>query len=209
VRRLLPLVAVTGAVVDISRGRGRWLRELVARGVAPERLTGADLLPEGVEAARRGAPGADILHTHARDLPFPHGTFALVRLITNLSLRPAGDCGRGRARDRSGGVDVWEQRWTNPLVVAADGGLEAVAGASHPALYEAGRHPTAVCGAVGAGRLVVKRAPRHRRDAAVRPRAANPFRRDLRWLSKGPRRAVGRVGRDRPLRHQNRTLPFR
>jgi 2-methylcitrate dehydratase PrpD len=52
------------------------------------------------------------------------------------------------------------------LVVAADAGLStgvalrayaegfeamaAVAGASHPALYDAGRHPTAVCGAVGA-----------------------------------------------------------
>jgi SAM-dependent methyltransferase len=120
-RRLLRWVPTEGAILDVGCGRGWWLAALLTHGVAAERLAAVDLLSDRVRAARRAAPGAEVAHADARDLPFPAGTFALVTLIATLSsastqddvLRMAAEAARVTAA--GGTVVVWEPRWTNPL----------------------------------------------------------------------------------------------
>jgi phosphatidylethanolamine/phosphatidyl-N-methylethanolamine N-methyltransferase len=58
-----------GPVVEIGPGTGPFTRELVARGVAPERLILVEFDPKFAQHLAREFPGARVLNEDARDLP--------------------------------------------------------------------------------------------------------------------------------------------
>jgi ubiquinone/menaquinone biosynthesis C-methylase UbiE len=80
-----PEIAGTGAILDAGCGRGWWLRALVEEGVEPGRLSGIDIQPERVAAARETLPGAEIQVGDARNLRVPDETFTVVLQLTLLS----------------------------------------------------------------------------------------------------------------------------
>jgi len=78
-------------VLDVGAGNGvelAWLREL---GALESNLSGIDLLPERVEAARRSFPNIDFRAGNAERLPFPDAAFDLLLTFTVFSsiLEPA------------------------------------------------------------------------------------------------------------------------
>ena len=97
------------------------MRELVEAGVQPERLSGIDIQPERVAAARQAVPGAEIAVGDARHLRFPDGGFAVVLQLTLLSslgspgaIREA--LGEGMRVLAPGGLLlIYEPRVPNPL----------------------------------------------------------------------------------------------
>jgi SAM-dependent methyltransferase len=118
--RLLALVTPElsrGPLLDVGCGNGWWLQRLTEAGVPPDRLSGVDILPERVAAARTAVAGADIREGDARTLGWNDATFAVVTLLTVLS--SLGDSAAQRATleeavrvTRSGGiVATWEPRW--------------------------------------------------------------------------------------------------
>lgn len=68
---------VAETVLDVGVGAGVFAEEFVRRGV---RLTGIDINPEMVEAARRYVPNAAFVEAPADTLPFEDGSFDLVFL---------------------------------------------------------------------------------------------------------------------------------
>jgi SAM-dependent methyltransferase len=78
----------TGHVLDLGCGRGRLLGALLARGAAPGRLHGVDLLADRVADARVRLPGVDIRQGDGRVLPLPDRTMAAVVMCTVLSSVP-------------------------------------------------------------------------------------------------------------------------
>jgi SAM-dependent methyltransferase len=85
-RRLLTLLQRYGftcwdtyKMLEIGCGTGYWLREFVKWGVRPENITGVDLLPDRVAAAKKLCPEAvQIQCGSAAELAFPKDTFDLV-----------------------------------------------------------------------------------------------------------------------------------
>jgi glycosyltransferase involved in cell wall biosynthesis/2-polyprenyl-3-methyl-5-hydroxy-6-metoxy-1,4-benzoquinol methylase len=121
--RLVPAVldalAGGGAVLDVGCGTGWLLALLAARGVAPERLHGLDLLSERVAAAGAAVPGAAVIAGDATALPHGDASLAVVTLVTVLSSlerpeqhRVLAECARVL---RPGGVlFVYDVRVPNP-----------------------------------------------------------------------------------------------
>jgi ubiquinone/menaquinone biosynthesis C-methylase UbiE len=76
-RSLLPLRGTE--VLEVGCGTGYWLRELVKWGADPERVTGVDLMPERLRAARQRCPASvRVIGAGADALPLPAGRFDLV-----------------------------------------------------------------------------------------------------------------------------------
>jgi ubiquinone/menaquinone biosynthesis C-methylase UbiE len=61
-----------------------WLLELMTERFPDAELTGIDLSPSFVAAARQKLPGATILEADMEDIPFPDGTFDRVASCCNL-----------------------------------------------------------------------------------------------------------------------------
>jgi SAM-dependent methyltransferase len=114
-------VASGGEVLDVGCGTGYWLEALAAAGVAPERLTGVDVLPARLEGAAARVPGASVRQADARDLPFEDGRFSVVLLFTVLSsLASREDVRRALSEARrvlrpSGTLLIYEPRLANLL----------------------------------------------------------------------------------------------
>lgn len=109
-----------GQILDVGCGGGWLLDDLSQRGVAAERLHGADLIESRVEAARKRVPGADIRFADARALPFEDGRFDSVTLLTTLSSMPESSIGPALKETRrvlspSGVVLCYEPRIANPF----------------------------------------------------------------------------------------------
>ncbi len=102
-------------------GRGWWLRSLVEAGVDPGRLSGIDIQPERVSAAREAVPGAEIQVGDARNLRASDESFGVVIQLTLLSslgshraIREA--LGEGMRVLAPGGLLlIYEPRVPNPL----------------------------------------------------------------------------------------------
>lgn len=116
-----PEIAGTGEILDVGCGTGWWMRALVEAGVDTDRLTGIDIQPERVEAAREAVPGALIEVGHAERLPFADESFTVVLQLTLLSslgsheqIREA--LGEGLRVVAPGGLLlIYEPRVPNPL----------------------------------------------------------------------------------------------
>jgi ubiquinone/menaquinone biosynthesis C-methylase UbiE len=66
-------------ILEVGCGSGHWIREFVKWGARPENLSGIDLLPERVAAAKQVCPHAvDIRCGSGTELPFTDQTFDLV-----------------------------------------------------------------------------------------------------------------------------------
>jgi len=78
-------------VLEVGSGRGGELAWLLELGASPADLTGVDLLPDRVEAARAAHPGLDFRTGNAEHLEFDDAAFDLVMAITVFSsiLEPA------------------------------------------------------------------------------------------------------------------------
>lgn len=72
-------------VLDVGCGSGMQLRRCIEYGGRPERLTGIDLLPNRIEAARALHPGITWLVGSAHELPFAPASFDVVLCSTVLS----------------------------------------------------------------------------------------------------------------------------
>jgi len=85
-RRLLALLRhhnvlqlETKKILEIGCGSGYWLREFIKWGARPENITGVDLLPDRVEAAKQLCPEAvSIQCGSAIQLAYPSVTFDLI-----------------------------------------------------------------------------------------------------------------------------------
>jgi SAM-dependent methyltransferase len=69
------------ATLDLGCGEGRVARDLALRG---HRVTGADVSPTLLDAAREAHPEGDYVLADAADLPFPDGSFDLVIAYNSL-----------------------------------------------------------------------------------------------------------------------------
>ncbi len=116
-----PEIEGTGRILDMGCGRGWWRRSLVAAGVDPGRLSGIDIQPERVSAAREAVPGAEIQVGDARNLRASDESFGVVIQLTLLSslgshraIREA--LGEGMRVLAPGGLLlIYEPRVPNPL----------------------------------------------------------------------------------------------
>lgn len=89
-RRLLAALRRHGAfplaerrILDLGCGNGQWLRTLVQWGARPEHVTGIDMLPDRVAAARRlCAPGTRVTCGDAAATGLPDASFDLVLQFT-------------------------------------------------------------------------------------------------------------------------------
>jgi SAM-dependent methyltransferase len=106
-----------GMLLDAGCGTGWWLERLLAEGVAPQRLTGVELLPERARAAAVRVAGASIEQGDLRRLPLPDGSCSLVTLFTVLSSMGSRAEARAaliearRVLAPAGAVVIWEPRW--------------------------------------------------------------------------------------------------
>ena len=97
-QRVVKLLSVKSAeplaaqrVLDVGCGEGRWLRRLIQWGASPENLTGVDLLPERIAAAREASPSAVRLHCCSADqMPIEKGSFDIVLCMNVFSSILAG-----------------------------------------------------------------------------------------------------------------------
>lgn len=106
-------------LLDAGCGGGWWLRTLLRWGARPELLTGVDLLPTAVTAARAVHPVVRIEQADASALPFPDGVFDVVSQFTMFSSVLNGGLRRQMARElrrvlRPGGVLLWYDFTFNP-----------------------------------------------------------------------------------------------
>ncbi|MEX0749443.1 MAG: class I SAM-dependent methyltransferase [Dehalococcoidia bacterium] len=73
-------------VLDIGCGNGEVLRDFLRYGARAEMLSGIDLLPERIDAAReRSAPAVEFSLGNAEHLPYPAGHVDLALMFTVLS----------------------------------------------------------------------------------------------------------------------------
>jgi len=107
-------------ILDVGCGVGAELALLVAIGAKPDRLSGIDIRPDAIEAARSLIPGAALVPGDAQQMPYPEGRFDLVYQAMALSSMPSFAMRRNVAAEmsrvtRSGGVIVsYDFAW-NPL----------------------------------------------------------------------------------------------
>jgi SAM-dependent methyltransferase len=106
-----------GVLLDAGCGTGWWLERLLAEGVAPQRLTGVELLPERARAAAVRVAGARVEQGDLRRLALADGSCSLVTLFTVLSSMGSPDEARAalvearRVLAPAGAVVIWEPRW--------------------------------------------------------------------------------------------------
>jgi SAM-dependent methyltransferase len=111
----------SGPILDLGSGTGWLLRALANAGVSAQRLTGLDVQPSRVAAARQAVPGARVMVADVRRLALPDGEFSLVLMLTLLSsLGSAGAVRQALAEARRvlapGGLLLcYEPRVPNPL----------------------------------------------------------------------------------------------
>lgn len=115
---LLPLAG--RRILDIGCGDGGMLRELQRLGAEPRYLTGVDLLPERVAAARQANPAISVAQGDATRLPLRGAAFDMVLLFTVVSSILDDDVRRGVAAEalrvlRPGGAVIWYDFIWNPL----------------------------------------------------------------------------------------------
>jgi SAM-dependent methyltransferase len=109
----------SGAALDLGCGPGG-LADLVRARVGALSWTGADLLAENVDEARRLRPWATWVETSADRLPFADGSFDVVVAATLFSSLPTPELERAVAAEagrvlRPGGWLVWyDLRYDNP-----------------------------------------------------------------------------------------------
>lgn len=107
----LPLLS--REILDVGCGTGAWLRNLIRWGAEPSRLTGVDLLPERIAAARALLPTAVRLERgDGTRLPFSDERFGLVLQSTVFSSILDGDVRQKVAREMlrvlaPAGLIVW------------------------------------------------------------------------------------------------------
>ncbi len=111
----------SGQIVDLGCGTGWSLRALADAGVSPERLTGLDVQPSRVAAARQAVPDARVMVADARRTALPDGEFSLVLMLTLLSSLGSGGAVREalsearRVLAPGGLLLCYEPRVPNPL----------------------------------------------------------------------------------------------
>ena len=121
-------LAPGSSILDVGCGTGWWLERLAIKdgrggvaGADARNLTGLELLPDRVAAARRRVPVAEVEIGDARMLPFGAESFDAVTLFTVLSsLATASDAKRALSEARrvlrpGGALLIWEPRIRNPL----------------------------------------------------------------------------------------------
>jgi len=72
-------------ILEVGCASGSVLRDLVLLGAEPSRLSGIDLVPDHIKAARLTLPEADLRVADARSLPYDPGQFDLVLVFTVFS----------------------------------------------------------------------------------------------------------------------------
>jgi ubiquinone/menaquinone biosynthesis C-methylase UbiE len=72
-------------ILDVGCGNGGELRRMTTMGATPTRLTGIDLTPVRIEAARRAMPASRFEACSAHQLPFPDNSFDLVTQYVTFS----------------------------------------------------------------------------------------------------------------------------
>lgn len=73
-------------ILEIGCGAGYWLRQFIQWGACADNVTGIDLLPERIRAARERSPkGARLSCGDASQLEFPNNTFDIVLQSTVFS----------------------------------------------------------------------------------------------------------------------------
>jgi SAM-dependent methyltransferase len=107
-------------LLDAGCGIGWWLRQLVAAGVAPERLHGVGLLEDRARRAAEAVAAATVVAGDLRALPYRDGRFTAVFVLTVLSSISDRDDALAATAEAwrvlaSGGVlVVWEPRVSTP-----------------------------------------------------------------------------------------------
>lgn len=107
-------------ILDVGCGTGGMLGELRRWGALPSQLTGIDLLPGYIEAARANEPEVTFLCGSAAELPFADASFDLVLAFTVFSSLLDLEVARAVAGSmnrvlRPGGAVVWyDLRHGNP-----------------------------------------------------------------------------------------------
>jgi len=72
-------------ILEIGCGGGRWLRDLIQWGAAPDRLYGIDLLEDRIKAAQQLNSNIHYATDNAEELDFPDKHFDIVLLATCLT----------------------------------------------------------------------------------------------------------------------------
>lgn len=116
--RLLPLAG--RRILDIGCGDGGMMRDLQRLGAEPRYLTGVDLLPERVAAARQANPAIGVALGDATRLPWRGAAFDMVLLFTVVSSILDDHVRRAVAAEalrvlRPGGAVIWYDFIWNPL----------------------------------------------------------------------------------------------
>jgi len=75
------------STLEVGCGQGGNLRQIVTI-LEPDDVYGIDINAGAIERARRNAPGAHVLHSIARDLPFENSRFDLVYTVGVLIHQP-------------------------------------------------------------------------------------------------------------------------
>jgi SAM-dependent methyltransferase len=115
------LLGPEARVLDIGCGAGGLLAWLVHSGARESNCVGVDLMPERVDQAREGLPGATFICADAVDRPWGQGRFDVVVLSMVLSSVLDGQqsrriAGHAGAAVAAGGVAVvYDTRYPSPL----------------------------------------------------------------------------------------------
>jgi ubiquinone/menaquinone biosynthesis C-methylase UbiE len=108
-------------ILDLGCGSGEHLAAFENWGARPENLSGIDLIPERIRAARKNYPQIRFELANAEALPFADGAFDLVAVFTVftsiLDRRMAANVSREivRVLSSGGGVIWYDFRMNNPL----------------------------------------------------------------------------------------------
>lgn len=108
-------------ILEVGCGSGGVLQELLSLGADASRLCGVDLLPDGIESARRNLPEVNLKVADARHLPFDKEAFDLVIVFTVFSSILNLGAARSVAEEISrvlkpgGAVASYDFRYNNPV----------------------------------------------------------------------------------------------
>lgn len=123
IRELFPALSRPLAecrLLDVGCGRGNNLGWFHKEGARAANLTGVDLLPANIEAARRRYPDFEFHEANAEHLDFPDGAFDVISVINVFSSilddQMAANVARSMARVlKDDGVIIWSDiRYPNP-----------------------------------------------------------------------------------------------